>query len=175
MNSRHLLSLSLGTALGLALLPGSALAQQTPLKEQLAGTWTIVSNDNVAPDGTKRQLFGSNPKGILVLSANGHYAQIIVRPDVPKFKVNNRLEGTPEENKAAVHGTTATFGTWSVDEASKTITVRNDGGMFPNQAGTESKRTVTLTGDQLRVSNPAPAAGGKSESVWKRGASLASK
>jgi hypothetical protein len=55
------------------------------------------------------------------------------------------------------------------------VIVRNEGGMFPNQAGTESKRSVTLAGDQLRVSNPAPAAGGRSESVWKRGATLASK
>src|SRR5437660_4655057 len=173
MKRRHILSLSVATGLGLVLLSGSALAQQKPLKEQLAGTWTIVSNDSVAPDGTKRQLFGPNPKGILVLAANGQYAQIIVRPDTPKFKVNNRLEGTPEENKAAVHGTTATFGTWSVDEASKTLIVRNEGGMFPNQAGTESKRSVTVAGDQLRVSNPAPAAGGRSDSVWKRGGTVA--
>src|SRR3981189_1226793 len=131
MNRRHILSLSLTTALGLAMLPGSDLAQQKPLKEQLAGTWTIISNDNVAPDGTKRQLFGPNPKGILVLAANGQYAQIIVLPNRPNLKVNNRLEGTPEENKASVQGTTAAFGTWSVDEASKTNTVRNEGGMFP--------------------------------------------
>jgi hypothetical protein len=85
------------------------------------------------------------------------------------------LEGTPEENTAAVHGTTATFGTWSVDEANKTITVRNEGSMFPNQVGTESKRSVTLQGDQLRVSNPTPASGGRSESVWKRGPTFASK
>ena len=175
MNRRHILSLSVAAALGLALLPGSALAQQNPLKEQLAGTWTIISNDNVAPDGTKRQLFGPNPKGILVLADNGQYAQIIVHPDRPNFKVNNRLEGTPEENTAAVHGTTATFGTWSVDEANKTITVRNEGSMFPNQVGTESKRSVTLQGDQLRVSNPTPASGGRSESVWKRGPTFASK
>lgn len=175
MNRFHILSLSVATALGLALLPGSALAQQKSLKEQLAGTWTIISNDNVAPDGTKRQLFGPNPKGILVLAANGQYAQIIVLPARPNFKVNNRLEGTPEENKTAVHGTTAAFGTWSFDEASKTLIVRNEGGMFPNQVGTESKRSITLTGDQLRVSNPAPGSGGKSESVWKRGATVASK
>jgi hypothetical protein len=85
MNRRHIFSLSVATTLGLALLPGSALAQQKPLKEQLAGTWTIISNDNVAPDGTKRQLFGPNPKGILVLAANGQYAQIIVRT-VPTSK-----------------------------------------------------------------------------------------
>jgi hypothetical protein len=156
------------TALGLAVLPGIAVGQQKSLKEQLAGTWRIVSNDNVAPNGTKRQLFGPDPKGVLFLAANGQYAQIIVRPDKPKFKVNNRLEGTPEENKAAVHGTTATFGTWSVDESNKMLIVRNEGGMFPNQAGTESKRSVTLTGDELKVSNPTPASGGKSDSVWKR-------
>ena len=160
---------------GIVLSSGFATAQQKSLKEQLIGTWTIVSNDNVAPDGTKRQLFGPNPKGILVLAANGHYTQIIVHPDRPNFKVNNRLEGTPEENTAAVHGTTATFGTWSVDEASTTLIVRNEGGMFPNQVGTESKRSVTLAGDQLRIGNPNPASGGRSESVWKRGATVASK
>ena len=166
-SARLLISLVV-TALGLAVFPGIAVGQQKSLKEQLAGTWRIVTNDNVAPDGTKRQLFGPNPKGALVLAANGQYTQIIVRPDRPKFKVNNRLEGTPEENKAAVHGTTATFGTWSVDEASKMLIVRNEGGMFPNQAGTETKRSVSLTGDELRISNPSPGAGGKSESVWKR-------
>jgi len=71
MKRRHILSLSVITALGLALLPGSALSQQKSLQEQLTGTWTLVSNDNVAPDGTKRQLYGPNPKGILILDAGG--------------------------------------------------------------------------------------------------------
>jgi hypothetical protein len=175
MNRRHILSFSMVTALGLTLLPGIALAQQKPLKEQLAGTWTLVSNDNTAPDGTKRQLFGLNPKGVLILAANGQFAQIMVRADRPNFKVNNRLEGTPEESKAAVQGTTATFGTWSADEAGKTLIVRIEGSMFPNPVGTESKRSVTVVGDQLRVSNPAPGSGGISETVWKRGVTLASK
>jgi hypothetical protein len=176
MNSRTVLGVMTSMVLctGIVLSSSFATAQQKSLKEQLIGTWTIVSNDNVAPDGTKRQLFGPNPKGILVLAANGHYAQIIVHPDRPNFKVNNRLEGTPEENTAAVHGTTATFGTWSVDEASTTLIVRNEGSMFPNQVGTESKRSVTLAGDQLRIGNPNPASGGRSESVWKRGATVAS-
>src|SRR3954470_14973435 len=72
MNRRNTLALSTTALLCLGLaLPGAALAQQKSLKEQLTGTWTIVSNDNVAPDGNKRQLFGANPKGVLVLSANG--------------------------------------------------------------------------------------------------------
>jgi hypothetical protein len=168
MNRRNILSLSAIAALGLSALPGNAVAQTKSLKEQLTGTWIVVTNDSVAPDGTKRQLFGPNPKGLLLFDATGHYAQILVLPDRPKFKINNRLEGTPEENKAAVQGTTATFGTWSVDEASKTVTVRYEGGMFPNQAGTESKRTVSVTGDELKIINPATAAGMKSDSVYRR-------
>jgi Lipocalin-like domain len=154
--------------LGLALSAGDAGAQQKSLKQQLTGTWILVSVDNTAPDGKKQQLFGPNPKGIQILDASGRYAQIIVHPDRPKFKVNNRLKGTPEENMAAVHGTTATFGTWTVDEASKTVTVHYEGSMFPNQAGTDAKRTVSVTGDELKVSNPATASGMKADSVWKR-------
>ena len=169
MNRRSIFSLSAVTVLGLTMLTTGAFSQQKTLKEQLVGTWIAVSNDATAPDGKKEQLFGPNPKGILVFDASGQYAQIIVHPAVPKFKVNNRLKGTPEENTAAVLGTTATFGTWTVDEASKTINVRYVGGMFPNQAGTEAKRTVaSVTADDLKIINPLTASGMRSDSVWKR-------
>jgi Lipocalin-like domain len=168
MDRRHILGLSMITAMGLALLPGSALAQQKSLKEQLTGTWTIVSTDQTAPDGKKHQLFGPNPKGTLVLDPSGQFVQIIVRPGRDKFRANSRLEGTPEENKAAVLGTTATFGTWSVDEGSKTLIVRIEGGMYPNQEGVESKRSVSVTGDELKITNPATASGMRADNVWKR-------
>ena len=175
MNLRHILSLSAIAALGFALLPGSAVSQQKSLKEQITGTWTLVSNENINPDGTKRQPFGSSPKGILVVAANGHFAQTMVRSDVPKFKINNRLQGTPEENTAAMQGATALFGTWSVDEAGNNLIVRVEGHIFPNSTGTESKRSVTVVGDQLRMSNPTAASGGRAESVWNRRATVASR
>jgi len=80
MSRHNILSLSVLTAFSLAVLPGITLAQQKSLDEQLVGTWTLVSNDNVAPDGTKRQIFGANPSGILIFQADGRYAQIFVRP-----------------------------------------------------------------------------------------------
>jgi hypothetical protein len=168
MNRRHILSLSLTPAVGLALLSRSALAQQKSLKEQLVGTWTLVSNDNVGSDGTKRQPFGPKPKGVLILDASGHYAQIYFHPDLPKFNVNNRLQGTPEENKAVVHGTSAQFGTWSVDEAGKTLNRRIEGSILPNQAATETKNPFTVAGDDLKMTATAPGSGGISENVFKR-------
>ena len=169
MNRRSVLSMSAMTALGLTLLPGSAIAQQQSLKEQLVGTWTVVSSANVAPDGSKRQIFGANPKGVLVLDASGRYAQIIVRPDRPKFKASNRLDGTPEENKAAIQGTTATFGTWSVNEASKSLVRHIEGSLFPNQESTDAKTSiVSLTGDELKTSNPSAGSGGTTDTAYRR-------
>lgn len=169
MNRRKILSLCAILALGLALLSRSAVSQQKPLKEQLVGTWTIVSNDNVAPDGTKRQIFGENPKGILMFESSGRYAQIFVRPDRPKFKANNRLQGTPEEIKAAYEGALVHFGTWSVTEADKIIVIQTEGALYPNQEGTEGKRAiVNLTADELKLTNPASGAGGTTEAVFRR-------
>jgi hypothetical protein len=117
--------------LGFILPSGNALAQEKPLKEQLVGTWILVSNDNVAPNGEKRQLFGTNPKGIAIFTANGWYAQIQINPDRPKFKGKTRLDGTAEENKAVVQGTAVHFGTWSVNEARKDPHRASRGQYFP--------------------------------------------
>src|SRR3974390_1206011 len=77
--------------LGFILPSGNALAQEKPLKEQLVGTWILVSNANVAADGKLRQLFGSHPKGIAIFTANGWYAQLQINPDRPKLKAKPRF------------------------------------------------------------------------------------
>ncbi len=154
--------------LGAALPPGSAVSQQRPLKDQLIGAWALVSNEHTRPDGTKRQLYGSDPKGTLILLANGRFATISVSSERLMFKSNNRLQGTSEENQSAVQGTNASFGTWSVDEANNSLTMRFEGNLFRNLEGTDSKRPIRLAGDQLRVINPAPGVGGSADIVYRR-------
>jgi hypothetical protein len=148
--------------LGLALLPGSSVAQQKSLKEQLIGSWTLVSTDNV-------QQFGSNPRGMLVFDGSGRYSIIFMRSNLPKFAANTADKGTSDENKAVVQGLVAHFGTYSVNETDKTITSRAEGSWFPNQVGTEAKRIVTsLTAEELKYTSPATAFGTTAQSVWKR-------
>jgi len=53
MYRRHILSLSVIAALGLALSSSIALSQQKSLKEQLVGSWTYASADTVRPDGSR--------------------------------------------------------------------------------------------------------------------------
>jgi hypothetical protein len=168
MNQFSAFSLLAMTAAGLVLVPGQTTAQQKTLKEQLAGAWIVITTEQTGPGGVKHQVFGPNPKGLMILDASGQYTQIITHPELPKFKSSSRLDGTPEENKAVVRGTTATFGTWSVDEASKTLLIRIDGGLFPNQTGSESRRSVNLSGDQLKTSNPVAGAGMTADTVYRR-------
>jgi Lipocalin-like domain len=143
-------------------------AQAQQLKEQLVGVWTLVANEHTRPDGTKRALYGSEPKGTLIFLANGHYATISVSSERLRFKSNSRLQGTPEENQSAVHGSNASFGTWSADDAKRLLTLHFHGNLFPNLEGTASTRSVVLTGDELKVSNPAPGVGGSAEIVYRR-------
>jgi hypothetical protein len=168
MNWRDVITFSAIAALGFASVPTNAVAQEKALKEQLVGTWTLVSHEIIAREGTKTALFGADPKGLLIFDAGGRYVQIQVRPDRPKFKANNRLEGTPEENKAALAGGIGQFGTWSLNETDKGLILHEDGNVsYPNEEDTDQKRTLTLMTDDLKVLI-ALGDGAKIELVYRR-------
>jgi hypothetical protein len=160
MAMRNSFTLSAIAALCLGLCGGPAAAQQAALKDQLVGAWTMVSS-------TAR--FGTNPKGQMILLANGRYSFMISRLDVPKFAANNVTQGTADENAAVVKGVIANFGTWSFDEATKTLTTNVEASTYPNLNGASQKRVISsLTADELKYTNPTSAAGTVDEAVWKR-------
>src|ERR1700730_7359488 len=100
----------------------SAMAQQKSLKEQLIGIWTFASSIDTNKDGTKTNRWGPNAKGQLMLDPSGRFSFMISRASIPKFAASNVNQGTAEENKAVVQGMIAYIGTWSVDDATKTLT-----------------------------------------------------
>jgi Lipocalin-like domain len=121
MRALNIIRLSGLAALGLALLASSAFSQQKSLKDQLVGSWTLVSASQTTKDGGKSDRWGPNPKGRAIFEADGRYSFMIFRSDVPKFASNNMNDVTPAE-KIAIQGMTANSGTWSIDEATKTLT-----------------------------------------------------
>src|SRR5215216_1751506 len=92
------------------------------LKDQLVGTWTFVMAEVTAPDGKKSFPFGETPKGILVFTPDGHFAQIHVDSDAPKIASNNRMTGTADEYAAIMRRSISLFGTYTVDDDKKTVT-----------------------------------------------------
>ncbi len=160
--------LLLVAALGLVLMHGSLAAQQQT-KDQMAGTWALVSVDTVGADGARTPTYGPDPKGLLILDGSGHYSLQIRRASLKKIASNNRLQTTPEEDKAVVEALISHFGTYAFDPGSKMLTLHIDTSSFPNWDGTEQKRAVTFDGTEFKMVNPAASGGGGSaELVWRR-------
>jgi hypothetical protein len=156
-------------------LVGLAISVAVPTFAQQAndivGTWTLVSI-TLEKDGKKTDFYGPNPQGQLIYDATGHFSVIITRSDLPKFASDNRVAGTPEENKAIVQGSLASFGTYSVNETDKTYTQHVESCTFPNWNGTDQKYSFDISGGELSiqvVSGPLTSIGtGTAYVVWKR-------
>ena len=157
--------------LGLGLPAGEALGQAKVKisKEQLVGAWANVSVQVERSDGRKEETFGPAPKGVFIFTADGRYAAVLTRPDLPKIASKDRLKGTPEEYQAVVQGSLAHFGTYSVNEAEGTFTLHVESSTFPNYNGTDQIRIVTsLSRDEMKVTNPSPTTPTKAYVVYKR-------
>jgi len=166
MNSRTIAA----AWLALALSAGAAAAQPaTSLKEQIVGSWNFVIAEVTAPDGKKSFPFGETPKGILIFTADGRFAQIHVASDVPRIASNNRLTGTPEEYAGIMQRSLSVFGTYTVDEANKTVTYNIVSASFPNWEGEAQTRVIDkLTADEFVNTNPNVAGGRGSASNFYR-------
>jgi hypothetical protein len=170
MNRRTTLAMTTTALLCLAvgLSASNSLAQQKSLKEQLLGTWTLVSSDKVRADGSKLKQFGANPKGINVFDANGRFFLMVARADNSQIASNGRGKTNSDEDGLTVESI-AYYGTYAVDEEVNVISLHLDASTFPNQIGTDQKRTVTsLTADELKYSSPAAISGVQVHQVWKR-------
>jgi hypothetical protein len=157
-------------AIVLTSLSGAAVGQQAKsLKDQLVGTWTFVVAEITAPDGTKSLPFGETPKGIIIFTPDGHFAQIHVASDVPKIASNNRLTGTAEEYAAIMRRSISIFGAYTVDEEKRTVTYRIVSSSFPNWEGEAQTRTIdTLTADEFRNTNQIAGGRGSATNIYRR-------
>ena len=155
------------SALLLALM-NTATAQN--LQNQLIGTWDFVVAQVRAPDGKISFPFGEAPKGMLVFTPDGRFMQIHVAGDVPKIASNNRLTGTPLEYAEIMRRSLSVFGTYTVDDAKKTVTYHIVSSTFPNWQGEAQTRTIDkLTADEFVNTNPNVAGGrGSASNFYKR-------
>lgn len=136
--------------------------------KDIAGTWQLVSLDNVE-SGKRTPLFGEHPKGLYVFTPDNHFIYLLGNAELPKFSSNSRLTGTPEDNKAVVQGTIASFGTYTVNEADKAIIYKVESSTYPNWIGETQKRSYQVTSNELKLKSPNSSTGkGTNELVFKR-------
>jgi hypothetical protein len=156
--------------LALVLSAGVSAAQQAKsLGDQIVGTWNFVVAEVTAPDGKKSFPFGETPKGILIFTADGRFAQIHVASDVPRIASNNRLTATPEEYAEIMRRSLSVFGSWTVDEASKTVTYNIVSASFPNWQGEAQTRAIDkLTADEFVNTTSVAGGRGSASNFYRR-------
>ncbi len=159
--------------LAVGLLSGEldVLARNTDgsLAKQIQGSWILVSCIN-EQNGKKVDLFGSNPKGSMILTPDGRFSIIMMRSNLPKFASNSRIRGTAKDNQVVVQGSIAFFGSYKVtNEKEQIVKLHIDGSTFPNWTGEDQERGVTVIGDEMKYTNRSPAIGnGTNYLVWRR-------
>ena len=153
MNRRYALGVIAAAATALA---GNAFAQDM---KKAAGTYSPVT----VP------AYGDKPRGQMILTPDGHYSIVLSRADLAKIAAGSRTQGTPEENKAVVHGSIAHTGRYTIDDGGKSITFHIETSTFPNWNGTTQNRPLSVTGDMLTYTVATPSAGGAANDVtWRR-------
>jgi len=137
--------------------------------ESLAGAYAGVAFKQTDASGKTSDVFGTNPRAMMVLTADGRYSIIVMRDKLPKFASNSRIKGTAEENSAVVAGSIAHFGRYTVDQKENAIIFQVESSTFPNWDGQPQKRPFSVKGDELTYRVPVASTGaGTAEITWKR-------
>ena len=165
--ARLFIARALAAIAAAVVLTGSAAAAEKITKAQLVGSWSLAGNENILPNGTRISPFG-NGSGMLVFDRGGHFSWVVLRGDIPKFASGNRTQGTPEELKGVALGTLSYFGTYALDPKGDAMTMHIEASTFANFDGQDQKRSLSLKGDALQISNTAGASGGVAVVTWKR-------
>lgn len=123
---------------------------------RLVGAWRYVEAtlDGKLPPGrgTAKGMIYYDPSGAMIVQ---------VAPDRERGRAGS--EPTPEEAKAALTGYIAYFGTYSVDEAARTVTHHRQGSVQPGDVA-DLVRGYAFVGDRLILQPP----GTNYRVVWER-------
>jgi hypothetical protein len=137
----------LGVTLIIMAFPSAGSAQT---KNALVGTWKLVSWQVIVENEAPQNVFGSNPKGYLILTREGR--SIVVTT------ADNRKGGMGDSELAALHKSMLAYSGKYRIEGNDFITVV-DVSWNEDWNGTEQRRHYRIKGDKLlkfRTKSPVP-------------------
>ena len=122
------------------------------LASRLVGTWRLVSREDRTAVGERRidPGLGADPVALLVYDAAGNFAAQFMKRDRSSGEVVVTARAGLN-NSAAVNGYDAYFGTYTVDEASRSVTQVLQGSLSPGDVGKVVTREMHVEGDTLTI------------------------
>jgi len=140
MDRRSILRLCGSAAMGVIASVGTVLAQgeKTPAKDLVAGSWTLMIADDVGKEGNKVPGFGPLPNGTAMFGSDGRYSL--------------ELKSSSGKEPSLICS-----GTYTLDDAAKTLTLRVDQSSALNWRGTtQAGKLNFLTSDYLGWTQSTP-------------------
>ena len=140
------------------------------LRDQLVGTWRLVSSTQRLIDGTTRPdpQTGPHGQGYLIYTDAGRVSAVVANSDRPRWQ--SMQTPTSDDLRTAFEGLVAYCGTFEVNEAAKFVVHHVEVDRVPNSSGVDRKRFLSFSGNQLilRAAPPLPQGVSEMTIVWEK-------
>jgi hypothetical protein len=128
------------------------------VRQQLIGSWRLVSYEIRGSDGPVTYPMGQNVTGFIMYVPDGYMSANLMVPRRPAFSGGGAASATPAELAAAAAGYFAYAGRFEVDESAALVLHHIDVCLIPNMVGSTQRRYITLEGSRLTLrGDPMPA------------------
>jgi hypothetical protein len=142
---------------------------QLDARERLLGTWRLVSDFEIGPDGSRRPEYGPNPLGYLMYDKTGHMCVTLATRNTPLW--GDPAKPTDQERVITHKSMEAYCGTFEVREDVSQAIHRPELAEWPHYIGSEQIRHYRFEGDRLVLSLEEIVPGGEKyayEITWRR-------
>lgn len=132
--------------------PASTKPNNSTIRKEFIGVWKLVScesRDNRT--GTVQYPYGTNPVGRLTYDDGGRMSAQVMKPGRraavgPAEAATAVSRISADEMREVLTGYIAYFGTFSIDESTKTIVHHVDASLIPTWVGSEQRRAYSFSG-----------------------------
>ena len=119
------------------------------IREQLIGTWRLISYETVGIDGSAVHPMGRDAVGFIMYLADGYMSANLMMPGRALFTGGGAGTATQAELCAASAGYFGYAGQYEVDEAEHAVRHHIEVALVPNLVGSTQFRRVAFEGARL--------------------------
>ena len=124
----------------------------TATRDQLVGTWRLVSCETRYQDGSVIHPMGDDAVGFLVYAADGYMAATLSRSNRPAFTTGEMMTADVQEKARGWDSYFSYVGRYEIGDGQ--ITHHIEVSQYPNWIGGAQLRFMILDSDHLELSTP---------------------
>ncbi|MGW6299782.1 lipocalin-like domain-containing protein [Peribacillus butanolivorans] len=135
------------------------------MRDQVVGTWSLVSYETQDADGHVIYPLGKDAKGFIMYNPDGFMSAQLMASGRPAYQSGDLHTGTLEEMATAAHGYLAYSGQFEVDEENHQLIHHMDVSLNPTWLNQAQPRIAKIEGDQVVIFNGLHP---EDKLIWKR-------